>query len=715
MRNRKQPAAYLSLLLAIAAVTSSVAAPAFRLGAHAIDISPQKFPVIVNAMFEERSADRVHDPLVARCLVLDDGTNRIALAVVDTCMMPRDLLDESREIAALATGIPAHRMLISATHTHSAPSAMGCLGSRPDPDYQKFLKQQIARGIIAAASHLQPVRVGWTVVKDHDHTFCRRWIFRPDKVGNDPFGNPTVRANMHPGYENPNAIGPSGPVDPDLSLLAFQTPEGRPVALLANYSMHYYGSPLLSADYYGRFCEKIGPLIGADTNAFLAIMSQGTSGDQMWMNYGKPSRDIGYDTYAAEVAKVASAAYRGIQFRDWAPLAMKEALLPLKYRTPDESRLAWARKLVAVMGDRQPRGQPEIYAREALSLHERPATEIKLQALRIGDLGIAAFPNEVFAITGLKIKAQSPFTHTFNIELANGGDGYIPPSEQHRLGGYTTWPARTAGLEEQAEPRIVETLLSLLEDVAEKPRRSLRPRQSEYATEILNSKPRGYWRLDELSGPTARDSSGHGHHATFEDGVALHLDGPSSQGLDATNDVNRCAHFAGGRLIASAPGVGENYTVEMWFWNGLPAGVRPVTGTLFSRTSGPAHGASDQLGIGGTNELGKLTASVGSPSSRTWVLGRKEAVPLRNWHHVAFVRERERVTVYLDGDLDPLLSLTAPRPFENSSAEFVFGGPPDRTNTFEGKLDEVAVFDRSLPPEEVARHFRSAGDLRGRP
>ena len=38
------------------------------------------------------------------------------------------------------------------------------------------------------------------------------------------------------------------------------------MALLANYSMHYYGSPLLSADYYGRFCEKIGPLIGADTN-----------------------------------------------------------------------------------------------------------------------------------------------------------------------------------------------------------------------------------------------------------------------------------------------------------------------------------------------------------------------------------------------------------------------------------------------------------------
>jgi hypothetical protein len=35
----------------------------------------------------------------------------------------------------------------------------------------------------------------------------------------DPFGNRTVRANMHPGYQNPDVVGPSGPVDPDLTVL----------------------------------------------------------------------------------------------------------------------------------------------------------------------------------------------------------------------------------------------------------------------------------------------------------------------------------------------------------------------------------------------------------------------------------------------------------------------------------------------------------------
>ena len=43
---------------------------------------------------------------------------------------------------------------------------------------------------------------------------------------------------------------------------------------------------------------------------------------------------------------------------------------------------------------------------------------------------------------------------TMNISLANGGEGYIAPPEQHKLGGYTTWRARSSCLEELAEPKI---------------------------------------------------------------------------------------------------------------------------------------------------------------------------------------------------------------------------------------------------------------------
>lgn len=66
---------------------------------------------------------------------------------------------------------------------------------------------------------------------------------------------------------------------------------------------------------------------------------------------------------------------------------------------------------------------------------------VKLQALRIGELGIVAIPCEVFTAIGLDIKKMSPMKKTFTIELANGYNGYLPTPEQHKLGGYETWRA----------------------------------------------------------------------------------------------------------------------------------------------------------------------------------------------------------------------------------------------------------------------------------
>jgi hypothetical protein len=90
---------------------------------------------------------------------------------------------------------------------------------------------------------------------------------------------------------------------------------------------------------------------------------------------------------------------------------------------------------------------------------------LKLQAIRIGDLGIGTIPNEVYSSTGLAIKKESPLETTFTIELANGAEGYIPPPEQHKLGGYTAWRARTSSLEVNAEPKIRKTVLELLREV----------------------------------------------------------------------------------------------------------------------------------------------------------------------------------------------------------------------------------------------------------
>jgi len=689
----------------------------FYAGACSIDIAPEAFPVFVNGGFLPNRATQVKDPICAKAIVLDDGATRLVIVVVDSCMLPRELIDQAKALAREKTGIPTERMLISATHTHSAPAAMGALGCPADPGYVALLPGRIAEAAARAALKLEPARIGWSVIDDPAHTFCRRWIRRPDKMIDDPFGRRTVRANMHPGYQNPDVIGPAGPVDPALTVLSIQARDGRPIAVLANYSMHYYGAQPVSADYFGRFATALATRIGASAvdPPFVGIMSQGTSGDQMWMDYGQPKKDPGLDAYAQDVARVAHQAYQAIAYHDWVPLAMAEKTLVLSRRVPDDTRLAWARKVIAKLNDhgqeRPPRDLLEVYAKESIFLHEEPRRELKLQAIRIGDLGITAIPNEVFAITGLKLKGQSPFETTMNIELANGSEGYIPPPEQHALGGYTTWPARTAGLEIQAEPKIVAAVLELLERVAGKPRRGLHTPDCPYAKAVLAARPLAYWRLGEIEGRIARDSSGNGREAGYEGGVAFFLPGPGLMSSANGRWNSRAVHLAGGRLKTRLDGIESAYTVELWFWNGLPSDVRPVTGFIVAReVDAKSHACSDQLGIGGTQIARGLlffSAKSAAKAISVTLTGKTQIAP-GTWHHLALVREGPRVTVYLDGRTEPELTGELPADPITQPAIWLIGGGVDDNASFEGKISEVAFYGHALPAAEIASHFRAA-------
>ena len=117
--------------------------------------------------------------------------------------------------------------------------------------------------------------------------------------------------------------------------------------------------------------------------------------------------------------------------------------------------------LVASQGPGAAEAVEEIYARETVLLNEYPrVVETLVQAIRIGDLGIAASPCETFVETGLAIKADSPLKPTFTIELANDYRGYLPTAEHHKLGGYETWRARSSFLEVEAEAKLRARSLS---------------------------------------------------------------------------------------------------------------------------------------------------------------------------------------------------------------------------------------------------------------
>lgn len=706
---------------------TAAAEPVLQAGASTIDVSPEKLPAIRNGMFLQAVWAQVSDPLYARSLVLDDGSESIVVCVVDSCMLPTDVCDAIKLIVTERTGIPLDHILISATHTHSAPSTMAmCLGTGKDEEYTKFLIPKVAQGIAAAWEKRKPARAGWTSVEASDFTHCRRWINRSDKTATDPFGDRTVRAMMHPGYENPKATGPAGPIDPELSIFSVVSAENdKPIAALTNFSMHYYGAGnAFSADYFGEMAKGIESKLGEGA---VAIVSQGTSGDLHWMDYSRPKRtDLNRSKYAEGLAALAIEAIAGIEYREDVSLDMAEKRVRLKRRVPSQKRLAWAAPINKERQsrpeeERRPNSQREVYAEQAEWIAANAETDVVLQAIRIGDLAIAALPNEVYGITGLKLKAQSPFDATFNIELANGAKGYIPPPEQHALGGYTTWPARTAALEVQAEPKIVATLLGLFEKVTGKPARQLIDSHGPYAKAVLADKPLAYWRLDDIQGPEVRDAAQRpGNPARFEHGIAFYLPGVQKAGGAISTPPeapspfsgpvpNRSAHFAGGRLVTDLSEIDREYSVSFWFWNAFPTDARPVTAYLFSRGEEADNSAiGEHLGIGGTakdTKPGRLFFYTGNETGEI-VAGQTE-LAFRDWHHVVLVRNNESLRVYLDGK--PEIKTETPWTLPQDVTKFFIGGRCDNFANFEGKIDEVAVFGNALSEQQVSAQFAAAG------
>ncbi len=689
------------LALLVLTVATATSWAEFKAGAIVVDITPTKLPVFVNGSFLNRSLDKINTRINARAVVLENGKTQIAIVVVDSCMMSRPFLDEVKALASKQTGIDTQRILISATHSHSAPASMGCLGGEPDLAYVPLLRGKLVEAIASAQANIEPARIGFAKADASEFTASRQWILRSDRIEADPFGNKTVQANMHIGGNREAVTGEAGPEDPELSLISIQSRTGRPIAVIANFSMHYFGDNDISSDYYGLFSDGLKERISSEKPqgkpAFVGMMSHGCSGDIWRVDYRipeaqRPKHTIG--EYASGLIDIAMRAYAGIRYDENPTMVMAEKRMTLKYRVPNTQLLEWGRRIAAEMGGRPPKNQTEVYALEQIHLHERQQTEIVLQALRIGEIAIATTPTETYAITGLKVKSASPFPHTMVIELANGGDGYIPPPEMHAWGGYNTWPARSAGLEIQAEPKITQASIALLEDISGAPRKEWMIPTGPLTKTILNLNPRAYWRLNEFTGPIAVDATGYHHDATYTGGVAYYLDGPFSSKFCA-NDVNRAPHFVGGRVRSSIADLGRNYSVSLWIWNGMPNDGRDFSGWFYSRDHDHGIGLDgEHLGIGGkSGNTGKLVFQTRHGS----VAGKSE-VPRWTWQQVLLVREGDSVRVYLNG----LLEIETNARRGNLTTMF-FGGRTDSDFNWEGRLDEIAVFNRRLQKSEIIK------------
>lgn len=473
-----------ALILALLCTSVSLAADTFQAGAATSNITPPLGLEIVGG-FVPYPSENIHDELHARCLVLDDGKTKLAIVVCDLLGVHRVVSDEARKVIEQKSKIPAANVLISATHTHSASSALGQkrFQAEQTPDeYQKFVAQRIADGVARAVHNLRPAQIAFGKVDVPEHVFNRRWHMKPGTAPVNPFGE-VDQVKMNPPAGNPNLVEPAGPTDPTISFFSVKDAEGRHLSLFATYSLHYVGGvgkADISADYYGICCEQLKQLLTKDEPAdnavdrppFVALLANGTSGDINNINFRQPrGAKKPYEQMkhvAHDVAAKIQGALANLKYQNDISLAAAYRELPVGWRKPTPEQIKWAAETIAA-GPKSKQDLSFIYAErtQRLAEYKEDTTNLPLQVFRIGDVCIGTMPCEVFCEIGLEFKSRSEQQPAFMVSLAHGYFGYLPAPRHFRLGGYETWIG-TNRLEPNAADKMLAALLEMSEEVKKK-------------------------------------------------------------------------------------------------------------------------------------------------------------------------------------------------------------------------------------------------------
>jgi hypothetical protein len=465
----------LSALWSVCASAAEPGAPVFRAGAATSNITPEIGGAIVGG-FSPFPSKHIHDELHARCLVLDDGITKLALVVCDLLGLHRSLSVRARELIEAETGIPATHVLISATHTHSAISAMSgpvrqYTSDLELTDYQKFVARRIADGVRRSIQNLRPAELAFSQIEVPEHVHIRRWFLKEGTMPPNPFGE-IDQVKMNPGAGNPNLVKPAGDPDPVLSFIALRERGGPLIAVYSAYSLHYVGGVRdadVSADYFGCFCEALKRLVSKPENdpPFVALLANGTSGDANNINFRDPQpRKAPYEQmrYVAEdLASKVHGALEGVTWQSHAALGARYRELQIAWRQIPPELLTWAKETEAKSLPIEGGGAnlPLAYAGRVQRLAQAsPETKAPVQVLRIGDICLGTTPTETFAETGIEFRQRSPFGKGFMVELAHGYYGYMPTPRHFELGGYETWPG-TNNLEPQASVKMMDALLEM--------------------------------------------------------------------------------------------------------------------------------------------------------------------------------------------------------------------------------------------------------------
>lgn len=406
------------------------------------DISPELGVELGGYPYFDRANTGIHDRLHASALYLSDQHgNDVLLLVTDLFWISRHQADRARHLVGERTGIAAERVIITCSHTHSAPWMKSMFEPFPgQPPFETRVDEDYITGVIETLAAL-----GASAMGD---------VFEAE-VG---FALTTCGADS--GIGGNRRDPDNGAIDSDLPILAVRDRSGTVRAIWTKYALHptilHGDNNLVSADFPGGMRTTV-------SNALpdaVFMYSMGTAGDQSPRYFRKGQTFEEAERFGVTLGDAVVEAVEELRWLDDAEISLASRVvdLPVKdYGVPatlaervDEAR-EHEQGLIAA-------GAPYTEVQTAnlwllgaecdwsnslqqedgrLQKRYDSCAPYTVHGLVIGNISYVFLPGEIFCDFGLEIKTRSPFTETHVVTLSNGDlPGYCVTQEALAEGGY---------------------------------------------------------------------------------------------------------------------------------------------------------------------------------------------------------------------------------------------------------------------------------------
>ena len=398
----------------------------FRVGYGKAEITPEG-PVGMGGYgrSDQRISTGVLSYMYVTCIAITDkDDNTILLYGMDLCG-PGDAYEFAPEVSA-ATGVPVENIVMSASHTHSAPD-YGVATAGQGGALNK-LKKGLVKAAETAMEDRKEAKMYGGSIETEGMNFVRHYLCNDGTYCGDNFGDSSS------GY-----AGHASEADPMLQLVKFVR-EGDNDIYLTNFQTHPHqtgGSAKfdLSADIVGEYRLNMEKDLGCEVlyfsggggniNSRSRIAEENATADfREWgkrmAKYAQQVEFTELQTGKVQASKMEFEA--AINHNDDAAAAICSDLRnkwnngEITYAQVREIGLTYGLDL------NSPYHAGAIASRASMGNY----SSFPIWAYSFGDVGFVAAPYEMFDTNGAFIKENSPFEMTIIATLSNGSNGYFP-------------------------------------------------------------------------------------------------------------------------------------------------------------------------------------------------------------------------------------------------------------------------------------------------